>query len=268
VKRRPDTHIIQSLDKGLLLLETVETSPSPVSLTDLAQKLGWDKATIHRLLLTLERRGYLLRNQDTKRYGLGLKIFGLYDSLIKDFDIQQATRPFMLKVAELTGETTHLAVAVGREIVFIDRIASTETLFVNTQIGAREPLHCTALGRAILAFTPEKQLRQLLPARLTQYTPRTITLIAELRKVLHKVRDQGFALDMEEYVLGIHCVAAPILDHEGTPIAALGISGPRARIPLRKAFGCGALLREAANEISRRAGWRENQRLNPSTRQR
>ena len=257
MKRRPDTHIIQSFDKGLLLLETIETSPSPVSLKDLALKLRWDKATIHRLLLTLERRGYLLRDQGTKRYTLGLKIFGLYDSLIRNFDIQQTTRPFMQKVAEQTGETTHLAVAVGREIVFIDRIASTETLFVNTQIGAREPLHCTALGRAILAFLPEEQLQELLPSPLVQYTPRTITGMAELRKALHKVKDRGFALDREEYVLGIHCIGAPILDHEGTPIAALGISGPRARIPLQKALGYGALIREAAKEISRRAGWRE-----------
>ncbi len=255
MKRKPDTHIIQSLDKGLMLLEAVESAAHPVGLKDLTLKLKWDKATVHRLLLTLERRGYLLRDQETRRYTLGLKIFGLHDSLVRGFDIQQATRPFMTQVAKRSGETAHLAVAVGTDIVFIDRVESNEALFVNTQVGSREPMYCTALGRAIMAFLPDDQVKECLPARYVRYTPKTITATAVLRKALLRVRDQRFALDFEEYLPGIHCIAAPILNHEGSPVAALGISGPASRLPLKKARELGAMIREAASEISRRAGW-------------
>jgi DNA-binding IclR family transcriptional regulator len=254
--KQKDTHIIQSLDKGLRLLESVEAAAAPVSLKDLTITLGWDKATIHRLLLTLERRGYLLRDPSSKRYILGLKIFGLYDALAKNFDIQEVTRPSLSMVSRKTGESAHLAVSVGKEIVFIDRVTSSETLSVNTQIGAREPLFCTALGRAILAFLPDEELAPHLPDPLARYTQRTITDVSELRKRLRRVRERGFAIDNGEYLDGIRCIAAPIFNHDGVPIAAMGISGPRNRISLEKANLHGQLIRRATIDISRRAGWR------------
>ncbi len=256
MKPRPDTRIIQSLDKGLALLEAVEQAGVPVGLKDLASRLGWDKATIHRLLSTLERRGYLTRQQSTKRYTLGLKIFGLYDSLARDFNIQEATRPYLALVAERTRETAHLAVGVARDIVFIDRVASRETLVVNTQIGAREPMFCTALGRAILAYLPDTELTEHVPKPLVRYTQRTTTSLTKLRRILFRTRERGYAMDIEEYVDGIRCVAAPILNHDGAPVAALGISGPRSRLPLDRAHRFGLIVSGAARELSTRAAWR------------
>ncbi len=253
----PDTSIIQSLDKGLVLLETVEQAETPVGLTELASRLGWDKATIHRLLATLERRGYLLRDPSTRRYALGLKIFGLYESVTRSFDIQRVARPFLARIAEQTGETAHLAVALAGRIVFIDRVASSESLAVNTQIGAQEPMYCTALGRAILAYLPEEELRLNVPTSLQRYTRKTISSITALRASLTGVRARGYAIDDEEYLLGIRCVASVILGHAGAPIAAIGISGPSTRLPLPKMSRLGAGIREAAHELSLRAGWRD-----------
>jgi len=251
---RKDTSIIQSLDKGLVLLETVEQAGAPVGLSELASRLGWDKATIHRLLATLERRGYLLRDRSTRRYALGLKIFGLYESVTRGFDIQQVSRPSLVKIAEQTGETAHLAVALSGRIVFIDRVASSESLAVNTQIGAQEPMFCTALGRAILACLPEEELREHLPTPLPRYTRRTVSSITALRARLTVVRADGYAIDEEEYLPGIRCVASAILGHSGAPIAAIGISGPATRLPLPKLHRYGDLVRRAARELSLRAG--------------
>ena len=113
-------HIIQSLDKGLYLLEVVEQANRPITLGELWSKLRWDKATIHRLLATLERRGYVLRDRETKQYSLGLKIYGLYNSLKRNLDIQGITKPFLLQLAEMTGESAHLAVVVEK---YLDLIA-------------------------------------------------------------------------------------------------------------------------------------------------
>jgi IclR family transcriptional regulator, KDG regulon repressor len=151
-KKAKNPHIIQSLDKGLYLLEVIEQMGKPVTLGDLWTKMQWDKATLHRLLATLEGRGYLLRDKSTKQYRLGLKIYGLYNSLKRNMDLQGITRPYLTELSQVTGESAHLAVVVEKSVVFIDRVTSSETLSVNTQIGAREPLYCTALGRAFLAF--------------------------------------------------------------------------------------------------------------------
>lgn len=251
---RKDSRIIHSLDKGLFLLEVVEEAETPLGLNDLWLKLKWDKATVHRLLVTLERRGYLLRDGVTRQYTLGLKIAGLYASLTRNFDLQQVTRPFLQKVARETSETTHLAIGVGGDVVFIDRVGGRSPLSVNTQIGAREPLHCTALGRAMLACVGDRELPDLLSLPLKRYTERTVTSMPQLRRLLRQTSASGYAVDDEEYVDGIRCVAAPILNGQGYPIAAIGISGPKFRLPMDKVRRFGGLVREAAREISRRAG--------------
>lgn len=258
-KSNKSPHIIQSLDKGLYLLEVVEQANRPITLGELWAKLHWDKATIHRLLATLERRGYLLRDQETKQYSLGLKIYGLYNALRRNLDIQRITRPYLLSLAETTGESAHLAVVVERYVVFIDRYSSSEILSVNTQIGAREPLYCTALGKAYLAFQEENTLEQLYPVELEAYTQRTITTISKLKKHLDLVRQSGYAVDDEEYIDGIRCISAPILNEFKAPIAMIGISGPKYRLPDRAVEEHGQAIKEIALKISRHCGYVERE---------
>lgn len=250
-----DTGIIHSLDKGLFLLEVIEEAGSPVTLQKLWQKLRWDKATIHRLLATLERRGYVCRESTTKGYILGMKIYGLYNSLIKNLDIQTATRPYLARLVRETGETAHLAVPVEKNIVFIDRIAGSGILSVNTQLGGREPVHCTALGKAYLAFVDGDALANLLDEPLLGYTPKTIVTARSLREELERVKRNGYAVDNEEYMEGIRCIGAPILNELGAPIATIGISGPKYRLPLGKCAEYGKLVCRLSLEVSRRFGF-------------
>jgi len=258
-KSTKSPHIIQSLDKGLYLLEVVEQANRPVTLGELWSKLQWDKATIHRLLATLERRGYLLRDQGTKQYTLGLKIYALYNSLKSNLDIQRISKPYLPELAEATGESAHLAVVVERNVVFIDRFSSSEMLSVNTQIGAREPMYCTALGKAYLAYCDNATLEQLYTYPLEAYTQRTVTTVAQLKRQLELIRGKGYAVDDEEYIDGIRCVAAAIFNEFSTPIAMIGVSGPKHRLPAKTIEKFGNLIRETALKISHHCGYTESE---------
>ena len=187
MKTKKSTGFIRSLDKGLFLLEVIEESGSPITLKKLWLKLHWDKATIHRLLATLERRGYICRDQSSKGYTLGMKIYGLYNSLVQNLDLQTITRPYLSRLVKATGETAHLAVPVEKNIVFIDRVAGSGILSVNTQLGGREPLHCTALGKAYLAYVDEEALATLMSESFARYTPKTIVSARSLREELARV---------------------------------------------------------------------------------
>lgn len=247
--------IIHSLDKGLHLLEVIQQADRPASLQQLWQQLKWDKATIYRLLTTLEKRGYIHRNPETREYSLGIKIYGLYDSLIRQLDLQQISRPYLARLVRETGHSAHLAVSAGKCIVFIDRLLGSETLSVNTQIGAIEPLHCTALGKAYLAYVDPDELDTLLETPLTRFTPTTIVERDAIETELAAVRENGFAVDDEEYSSGIRCVAGAILNQEHVPVALIGVSGPKNRITDRCMQDFGQLVRSTSLEISLKFGY-------------
>jgi DNA-binding IclR family transcriptional regulator len=250
-----DTSIIQSLDKGLLLLEIIEQETYPVSLNTLWKRLGWDKATILRMCTTLERRGYLHRDPQTKRYSLGLKIFGLYQSILNNVDVQKTAHPCLEKIEKETRESTHLGFIFEKSVVFVDKVMGRDFSPVNVQIGGREPLHCTALGKAFLAFLEKEERAGYVEEPLRKYTDSTIDSVAQLNKNLLETRKRGYALDNEEYIAGVRCVAAPILNRERKPVAMIGISVPRERLPDERAVKYGLFIKEKALEVSRWLGY-------------
>ncbi|HOX31320.1 MAG TPA: IclR family transcriptional regulator [Spirochaetales bacterium] len=253
--KKSDTSIIHSLDKGLFLLETVEQAAQPVSLQELWETLKWDKATIYRLLVTLEKRGYIHRDPKDRRYSLGMKIYALYDSMIRSLDLQQITKTYLDLLAKKTGQSAHLAVAVGNRIVFIDRSVGSEVLSVNTQIGASEPLHCTALGKAFLAYSEPEKRDELLAGPLEKFTAKTISNKRDIPKEMAVIKARGYAVDDEEYTEGILCVASPILNSQGQPIAMMGISGLKNRMSAERVAEYGSLISKNACEVSRKFGY-------------
>lgn len=250
-----DTSIIRSLDKGLELLEIIEQETYPVSLTALWKKLGWDKATIHRMCATLERRGYLYRDPKTKRYSLGLKIFGLYESIVKNIDVQRTARPYLEQIEEETRESAHLGLVFEKSVVFIDKVMGRDFSPVNVQIGGREPLYCTALGKAYLAFVDERELYGLLREPFRKYTESTPGSFEELNRELRIVRKRGYSTDLEEYIEGVRCIASPILNQSGRPVAMLGIAAPKERLPEERIRRYGESIKEAALKISTWLGY-------------
>lgn len=256
-----NTQIIHSLDKGLVLLETIEQETYPITLHALWKKLGWDKATILRMCNTLERRGYIRKDPSTKQYSLGLKIFGLYESILKHIDVQQMAKQYLERISQETGESAHLAFFIEKSAVFIDKVVGSKDPPINVQIGGREPLHCTAMGKAFLAFSEIPDLGQQLEIPLKKYTPQSIDSPEELEQELEKIKSRSYAVDNEEYIAGVRCIAAPIFNHTGVPVAAIGISAPKERIPDTRIERYGTIISTTAAELSEKLGFadRSNQ---------
>ena len=255
VKGKKDTRIIHSLDKGLLLLEVIEQETYPVTLNTLWQKLHWDKATIIRMCNTLERRGYIRKDQSTKRYSLGWKGFGLYESIIKKIDVQRMTKPYLEQLEKRTGESAHMAFIFSKSVVFIDKVLGSSYPPVNVQTGGRMPLHCTSLGKAFLAFTFQGELENLIESPLKKYTENTIDTIEQLSVALKEVCERGYAIDDEEYISGVRCVAAPVLNQSCQAIAAISISAPKDRLPLNLCEEYGVYINDTALKISKLLGY-------------
>jgi IclR family transcriptional regulator, KDG regulon repressor len=216
---------IQSLARGLTILEILAQSPSGASVTEVADILGVDKGSASRLMSTLAKHGYTEKDPVTRRYTLGPQIIRLSGSLLSRNPVYASAKPFLKQLMERTGECAHLAILAQGKALYIDQVESPATLRVNARVGQMAPLHCTALGKILLAHSGSE-----LPVSLEAYTPKTITDPEALRQHLETVRQQGYALDNEEFDPCVCCIAVPVYDFSNQVAGAMGISGPATRI--------------------------------------
>jgi IclR family acetate operon transcriptional repressor len=254
-RRRParDTHIIQSLDKGLQVLELVEGAESPISLNELYRKLRWERATIHRMLETFVRRGYLTREPSTRRYSLGPRIHGLHASLRRRTDLRAVARPLLQDLSASTGESACLAIALDKAALVVEAWPGSEAITANIRVGERLPCHCTAAGKALLAYDADARAR--LSRRLRRYTARTVSTARGLAEDLDRIRRRGYAVEDEEHVPGVRSVAAPIFGDFGLVAAGIGLCGPKQRLSRARMRQLGLLVQEAAARVSRACGY-------------
>jgi len=231
-----ETPPIQSLDRGLQILETVGRSASPVSLGELTSVIGIDRSSVFRLANTLKRRGFLANSAAGKDYVLGTSVWRLSRQYDWTGMLAAIAHGPLKTLADLTEETAHLAIREGRRALFIDHAASTNhVITVSGQTGELVPLYCTSHGKALLADYHEAGLRQLFGSQsLVRHTKNTLKSVAELAKSCAEIRARGFAFDNSEFIEGVRCVAAPIRDKEGTVIASIGISAPANRLPVER----------------------------------
>jgi DNA-binding IclR family transcriptional regulator len=186
------------------------------------------KATAHRILKSLAGVGYLRFDAEVGRYFGDLKLAALGSAVTSHFDLKPYVRPHLLQLRAETRHTCNLGVLSGDDGVYLDKLESLETFGVKlySEIGKRFPLHCTGMGKVLLADMPAAERRQLLARRLEAFTPHTITDSVALERELRKVRRCGYALDQQEITRGIMCVAAPVRDGEGKSIAAISVAFP------------------------------------------
>jgi IclR family acetate operon transcriptional repressor len=248
----PQTASIQSLDRGLCILEAVAKSTDPVALGQLTDLLGIDRSSVFRLANTLRRRGFLANPEGRKDYILGPSIWRLarkhdWSNVLITFSHEHLRR-----LAVRTGETTHLALREGRQAFFVDHYHSTRQIIaISGQTGEFVPLYCTAHGKALLADCDLTELKTIFgSAPLQAYTNQTITSIKALARECAISRTQGYVLDDEEYVEGARCLAAPVRDKAGGIIAAIGISAPIARFPRERDAIFAKQVCEAAMDLS------------------
>lgn len=232
-RRTKETPLIQSLDRGLQILEAVGKSAVPVSLGQLTGVLGIDRSSVFRLANTLKRRGFLSSPAAGKDYVLGSSVWRLSRQYDWSGMLAAVAHGQLRNLANVTEETAHLAVRDGRNALFVDHAASTNhVIAVSGQTGERVPLYCTSHGKALLADFDEAELKQLLGSKpLAQHTKNTLKTVAELAKSCAEIRARGFASDNSEFLEGVRCIAAPIRDKAGAVVASIGISAPSNRLP-------------------------------------
>ncbi|HVW86403.1 MAG TPA: IclR family transcriptional regulator [Bryobacteraceae bacterium] len=246
-----ETPSIQSLDRGLMILEAVGKSSTPVSLGQLTAVLGIDRSSVFRLANTLKRRGFLANPAAGKDYVLGTSVWRLSRQYDWSGMLATIAHDHLQSLAGLTGETAHLAVREGRKALFVDHAATSHVIAISGQTGELVPLYCTSHGKALLADFDETGLKQLLGSKpLIQYTKNTLKTIPELAKACREIRARGFASDDSEFIEGVRCVAAPIRDKEGAVIASIGISAPSTRFPAERQPELVSHVTEIAGQIS------------------
>ena len=226
---------LHSVANAARLLKQFTPQHSSLGVTELAGRLGLGKSTVHRLLATLEDERLIEQDPATGRYRLGLAVFELGAAASSPTDLHQAVLLPMSMLRVRTGETVQMAVLDGREVVYIERLESPNTLRLFLAVGARNDAHSTGTGKCLLAFLPEPDLQRLLDGwQLANKTEATITDHRELRRELRRVRSQGYAINAHESEPGVVSVAAPIRDRSGTVVASISVAGPAQRMDPRR----------------------------------
>ncbi len=247
---------LKSLSRGLQLLEILSRGPQTQGVTDLARVMEVDKSTVSRLLKTLQRHGYVAQDEATRSYGLGPGIVPLGQRALRRMDIRVEAKPYLNRLVAATGECAHLAVLYGKSVLYVDQVTSDQTVNVDAPVGTLAPMHCTALGKAMLASQPEEWRAGFVSEQsLRAYTGRTITDAGALLQHIGTVEAAGVAIDDEEFSVGIRCLAAPVRDHEGGAAGAIGISGPSPRVTDAQLAEWGPVVQQAAGELSARIGY-------------
>jgi len=248
---------IQVLDRAFDVLHLLAGTRESLSIADLAARLHLPKATLYRILASLAQHGYVRRDATAHRYELGLRPLELGRSVLEGLEIRQRSHRHLEDLILRSGESAHLAILDRYEAVYIDRVDGTSGLRMTSPIGHRAPAHSTAIGKALLASLDERGLEAYLAgATLVPRTPQTIRDPVALRSELSRVRRTGYAVDREEYELGVCSVAAGVRNHNGTVVAAVGLSGPAARMPRDRILReLGPLVAMNALAISKDLGW-------------
>ncbi|MGB7190251.1 MAG: IclR family transcriptional regulator [Acidobacteriaceae bacterium] len=247
---------VQVLDRAINILEFVaRQGGGEAGLPELSAAMKLHKTTTHRIAHVLESRGLLRRAPDSNRYRLGLHLYDLGCHALDNVNIRDEARPIMTRVAFEVGETVHLAVLDRAEVLYIERIEAQRSLTMGSKLGARNPVYCTALGKAILAFSPEAEIDQALAGcRMQARTKNTITSVLSFRRELERIRDRGYSIDDEEIEDGIRCISAPVLNPADRAVAAISISGPSSRVTPDRFQIIGKTVMKAAEELSTHIG--------------
>ncbi|HAL62633.1 MAG TPA: IclR family transcriptional regulator [Chloroflexi bacterium] len=248
-------YVIRSVSRALELLKTFSGVQSELSLAEISQRINLNRSTTFRLLVTLQAHGYVEQDQEARKYRLGVTCLELGSVFLNQSDIRKEALPILNGLRDDCKETVHLARLAGSEVVYLEKLEGLLPIgIMGSQVGRRAPAHCTGLGKAMLAYLPESEIRQLYgESGLRRFTPNTITDLTELRRELASIRERGFAIDNEEHEPEVKCVAVPIWNYRQKVVGAISVSGPAGRIDRAIAErGLVAKVKEAGQAISSR----------------
>lgn len=252
--------MIQSLQRGLGILEIVAKSETGATAAQVSREIGLHASTTSHLLRTLTTLGYLAQDEATRQYHIGSKPFRVAASAWSEVQLFRIAKPFLVDMAQHTGEMSHLAVLERGEVIVIGKIDGSSPVGVNQRVGYPRPAQCTAIGKVLLAHLSDAELRAFLSTtELRPLTPRTITAVPILEQELERVREQGYAFDDDEFAQGIRCLAAPVQNYTGHVVAAVGISGPAWRVSLDRVARLTEVVKATGCQLSEALGYADSQ---------
>lgn len=249
---------LHSAEKLLTVMELLADSDMELGVSDISRTLSMTTSTAHRLLITLEKRGYAEQNPKTGKYKPGMKIVSIGANILNNTNVITVCRPFLEAVSQETGETTHLAIYSLGEIIFVDKVSGSNPSKINSLVGQRRPAYSTATGKVWLAFMkPEKLAQYLEQVQFHPYTPYTVIDKESLLSTIEEIRQKGYGEDQQEADEGLVCFAAPIRDVSGKVVAAMSVSGPNSRLnPKKKDFV--EVITRTAEHASQACGWNKD----------
>ncbi len=228
---RPDKYHVQVLDRTLRILVLLGESERDLGPSELAARLSLPRSTTHRLLQVLEQRQFIRKSATAGKYGLGIRLLEIGRRVVARVDLAARALPFLRQLVDVTGETAHICVFNDGQMVSIANVEGPLTLQRPWTVGRRTPMHCTSVGKSFLAFLqPARSAALIDTLTLQRRTKNTIVTRSALRAELHRIRRRGYATDNEEAHDGLWCVGAPILNHNGYPVAAISIAAPAIRV--------------------------------------
>lgn len=256
-KQKPNQ--IQSVARAAKIMDILATANREMALVEVANQLESPKSTVHGLLSTLRDFNLIEQSPFNGKYRLGIRLFELGTIVSNNWDMRSVAAPHIQKLLELLGETVHLVVLDNDEVLYIDKREWHHiSLRVVTQVGMRLPAHCSGVGKVLLAYMPATEVRSIVEKRgMPHFTKNTITNLDRLMEDLEEIKAQGFAIDNEELISGVSCIAAPIYDNKSKVIGAISVSGPSGKIKGNKYLEIVQEITSTATAISRELGFKE-----------
>ncbi|MCL1852486.1 MAG: IclR family transcriptional regulator [Peptococcaceae bacterium] len=253
---RTESHV-QSVARSLQIMELLAEENREMTLTEIADRLEWPKSTVHGILATLRDYRFVDQSSQNGRYRLGIRLFEMGHKVARNWEIRELAFPVMHKLNRQFNEMVQLATEDAGEVLYIEKVDSTNIIRIVSEIGARLPMHCSGLGKALLAHMLPAEVKNILTRRgMREMTRHTITNQAEMADELTRIRKQGYAVDNQEIMEGLRCVAAPIRDRNGVVRYAISVSGLSERIAGDFFEKVRDAVTDAAAEISRLMGYK------------
>ncbi len=248
--------LVKSLLKASAVLECFSRLERKLSVAEVAKRTGLPRATVHRVMATLREIGFVEQERERDQYRLGLRLFELGNAVLANMALHREAKSFVEALTVVSGERVQLCVFDGLKSTLINRTEPSQERTNTVVVMEAAPAHCTATGKAALAFQPEATISRVIAVGLRSYTPNTITDVKSLRDELAAIRRRGYAVDNEELSLGIRCVGAPIRNMNGRVFASISVSGPTRRLTRNKIAATGRLVVQYADAISVQLGYR------------
>ena len=251
-----ERRIVQSVERAINILEMFSEGKSELSVKEISERLDLSKSTVHGLISTLYVHKFLRQDPESSKYSLGLKLLKLGNLVKLNNAVIRISRPYLEDLVHKYEETVHLAIEDNMEVVYIDKIKGNREMVINSQIGKRNPMYCTGVGKCLLAFLEEDKIKRVLDNKMERFTENTIIEKDEIESELEKIRTQEYAVDNEEFEIGLSCFAAPVKDYSGRVLAAISLSGASSRVSEKKSSRIINSIKEAAEAVSKELGYK------------